>query len=1824
MFFRSKTKKAPTIETKPLKLTSPMLALEPRYVFDAALASDILHSADQLAGAPPRDTSAAQSVAGLFAAAGHGATLNEPLRDHAADAQVRALIDTLVDGRNAAASSQEIAFIDSRLSDIAGILSAIPEGTRIVMIDANRDGVEQMVEAMRSEAGVTGIHIISHGQAGSLQLGSSTLDANTMSTVYKQQLESLHNNLSETADILVYGCNFGAGDAGAEATALLASLTGADVASSDDLTGAAGQGGDWVLETRSGAVDAGAINAAGWNDTLAATNSGSWTVSGLTATNTTAGITTTITFTPNSANSAFGSVANQTFNTIPVFSNGADGDPSLSFVYTWDTTPEPIVTLPQPQASTDTGIGTVTITFSQPVTNPIINLDRLGGNSAYDPNTLVTGDEESISNGARWTLTSGGTLTKVSGTSHFDVTSSTIERTPNQAMSYTGTSTESGTNSLINTAAGSVRVNGTFTTITFQLTGVGVEGGGQDGIELGVIVDPPPNANNDTLSVAEDGTLTGNLFSNNGSGADADPQGDAITITQINGASFSVGTPIILANGTLTITNASSGAFTFVPNANYSGGQAFDYTISDPAGGTDTATATISITAVNDPPVAADDGVFTVTPGTSVTIAVLGNDTDIDGGALSVSQINGTTVAIGGSVTLPSGTIVTRNADGTLGVVMAPGNSDTETFIYTLSDGNGGTDTATVTLNRDSDGDGVANANDIDDDNDGILDTVESDQSLFVAEFEGTFGTLPQGSNYRDLQNPVPGYTYTTNITPAGTYVVTNGYGAAAMHPNTVWDHVRGHTTGNDDDAFLAVNGSTTQGTFFSETVALAANTDYDFGLWIRNAAAAGGPFGGAAGNPFNIEIEVKNSSGVVVASISSGDVAAADWTQVGSSFNTGSETQFTFSVRNLSTAFGGNDFSLDDIYLKPTQGFIARDTDGDGLNDHLDIDSDNDGITDNVEAQTTAGYIAPSGADTDSDGLDDAFDATPATGASGSVGVSPISTLANSDKADVPDYLDSDSDNDGMPDIAERSDGQPTTVTSTTDSDGDGLLDIFEGSNANDGFDVNDENLTSTTFNLADTDNDTAANGTGAIPLINDLDFRDANEPPVAVDDTLSTNEDTTLTTNILTANGIDSDPDGDPISITGATIDTDGDGDQDTLPLGTATPIVVGGNTIGTLTLTTTGALTFVPASNFHGAAPPMTYTLSDGNNQTDTAVVMITVNDVNDPPVATPSTSSGNEDTPIAVDLTGTDVDGTIASVTVTTLPPAAQGILYMPDGTTPVVAGTPIPAAQAANLVFAPALNFNGTVTIPFTVTDDDGAISVPANEVITVNDVNDPPVATPSTSSGDEDTNIPVDLTGTDVDGTIASVTVTTLPLAAQGILYMPDGTTPVVAGMPLTPAEAATLVFVPATNFNGTVTIPFTVTDDDGAVSAPANEVITVSPVNDAPVANPETISTGFDTPVVVDLLGNDTDIDNDPLTVVSASVPADQGTLTNVGGVWTFKAAPGFTGTATITYTMRDPSGETASSTHSVIISNVPPVLTVPKPGGPFINPDDPLNLMVPAFDSRPLSLDLDTYFSDANGHTLTYTPNLSGLPSWVKYDPVTHTLSGKPPADNTGSITVPVLVQDGHGATIATKITFVITNPPPDAVDGKSTTEYATPIKLPLLANDKDPDGDPLTVTSAKVPASQGTLALAGGNWVFTPRTGFTGIATITYTIRDQDGATDTALHSVTVKKPPLIAKDDVFTANFEKPLKASAAQGDVFAKGSVFKIEAPPSSGAVTMKADGSYVFVPKPGFSGKVTFTYRVTDPTGAYRVARETINVASQAHECLVTFGKKRR
>lgn len=153
-------------------------------------------------------------------------------------------------------------------------------------------------------------------------------------------------------------------------------------------------------------------------------------------------------------------------------------------------------------------------------------------------------------------------------------------------------------------------------------------------------------------------------------------------------------------------------------------------------------------------------------------------------------------------------------------------------------------------------------------------------------------------------------------------------------------------------------------------------------------------------------------------------------------------------------------------------------DTDGDGIPNYRDLDSDGDGIPDNVEAQSSLGYIAPSGIDANNNGLDDAYEGG---------GLTPVDT----DGDGVPDFMDTDSDNDGTPDTTEAA-----LTLSGSDSDNDGLdnnMDTTTGYADPGGTIDNPLNTNGGSLMLPDSDGDVASGG--------DLDFRDDtfddNDPP-------------------------------------------------------------------------------------------------------------------------------------------------------------------------------------------------------------------------------------------------------------------------------------------------------------------------------------------------------------------------------------------------------------------------------------------------------------------------------------------------------------------------------------------------------------------------------------------------------------------------------------------------------------------------------------------------------------------------------------------------------
>ncbi len=306
---------------------------------------------------------------------------------------------------------------------------------------------------------------------------------------------------------------------------------------------------------------------------------------------------------------------------------------------------------------------------------------------------------------------------------------------------------------------------------------------------------------------------------------------------------------------------------------------------------------------------------------------------------------------------------------------------------------------------------------------------------------------------------------------------------------------------------------------------------------------------------------------------------------------------------------------------------------------------------------------------------------------------------------------------------------------------------------------------------------------------------------PPTAVDDSgtdFQTDEDT-------------------PVTFDVAANDTDADGN---LAVATTNTTCTGCSmpAYGSLTNHGDGTFTYTPDADYHGA-DSFTYQICDTTGQCDTALVSLVVNPVNDAPVADPQTLATDEDTPLDLTLTGSDVDGD--SLTFAVVTPPAHGSL---TGTAP-------------DLTYTPDGNYHGADSFTFTVND--GAVdSAEATIDLTVNSVNDVPVADPQSLLTNENTSLDLTLTGSDVDGDGLTFSVVTPP--THGTL---TGTAP-------------DLTYTPDTDYYGPDSFTF-VANDGMANSTEATISIYV---NSPPIADDQSLATDEDTPLDLTLTGSDAD----------------------------------------------------------------------------------------------------------------------------------------------------------------------------------------------------------------------------------------------------------------------------------------------------------------------------------------------------------------------------
>ena len=203
------------------------LALEPRILFDGAAASA---AADQHQSDPAASAPADAAVPHATPTEGHAATEQAP------------------------SAARTLLVLDSRIENRDQLLAQLPGNVTAIVVNVGEDGLAAISAALAQLGKVDSIQVMSHGAAGQFTLGNRTITSDNVDQL-GQTLEQWRNNLTQGADIQLYGCDIGAGVAGKTLVTELARWTGADVAASSNDTGSTTAGGDWALETRVGDID---------------------------------------------------------------------------------------------------------------------------------------------------------------------------------------------------------------------------------------------------------------------------------------------------------------------------------------------------------------------------------------------------------------------------------------------------------------------------------------------------------------------------------------------------------------------------------------------------------------------------------------------------------------------------------------------------------------------------------------------------------------------------------------------------------------------------------------------------------------------------------------------------------------------------------------------------------------------------------------------------------------------------------------------------------------------------------------------------------------------------------------------------------------------------------------------------------------------------------------------------------------------------------------------------------------------------------------------------------------------------------------------------------------------------------------------------------------------------------------------------------------------------------------------------------------------------------------------------------------------------------
>uniref|UniRef100_UPI0021530A38 tandem-95 repeat protein n=5 Tax=Vibrio parahaemolyticus TaxID=670 RepID=UPI0021530A38 len=955
------------------------------------------------------------------------------------------------------------------------------------------------------------------------------------------------------------------------------------------------------------------------------------------------------------------------------------------------------------------------------------------------------------------------------------------------------------------------------------------------------------------------------------------------------------------ANGTVSIN--PDGSVTYTPNDNYHGADSFTYIVTS-GGVSESTTVNVDVTPVNDVPVAKDD-TATTQEDTAVTIDVLPNDTDIDGDTLRI-----------GSASVPETQGKVEIVDDKLVFTPAENFHGDAEITYTITDG-ALTDQATVNVT-------VTAVNDMP-----VVESSIADQTL-VEDF--TPYTIDLNTAFSDVDNVDGELTFSVSGNSNVNVSIENGI--ATISPTADWN-------GSETLTFTATDPS---GESISErvdfTVAPVADIVADKATVVEDTPtiikvlgndtfegdgvvsldANNGPANGSVSvNPDgsvtytpNDNYHGTDSFTYIVTSggVSESTTVRVDVTPVNDApvakddtAITDEDTPVTIDVLPNDTDVDGDKLSIQSASVVEAQGKVeivdgklvftpAENFNGDAeitytvtdgsLTDQTTVKvtvnavNDTPVVESNIADQTLAEDFTPYSIDLNTAFSDVDGELTFSVSGNSNIqvaivnGIATFTPTADRNGSEALTFTATDPSGESVSqtvnftvapvadivaDSARVVEDTPTIikVLGNDTFEGDDKVVSLDTNNgpANGTVSVNPDGSVTYTpndnYHGEDTFTYIVTSGGVSESAIVEVNVTPVNDAPVAKDDIATTQEDTAVTIDVLPN---DTDVDGDKLSIESVSV-----------PKEQGTVEVVDGK------------LVFTPAENFNGDAE-ITYTVTDGA-LTDQATVKVTVNAVNDMPVV----ESNIADQTLAEDFTPYTIDLNTAFSDVDNV-----------DGelTFSVSGNSNIQVAIVNGIAtITPTADWNGSETLTFTATDPSGE-SVSQRVDFTVAPVADI-VADKATVV--EDTSTVIKVLGNDTfegDGKVVSLDTNNGP--ANGTVSVnPDGS----------------VTYTPNDNYQGTDSFTYIVTS--GGVSESTTVSVDVTPVNDAPVAKDDTAITDEDTPVTIDVLPNDNDIDGDKLSIQSASVPEAQGKVEIVDGKLVFTPAENFNGHAEIIYTVTD-----------------------------------------------------------------------------------------------------------------------------------------------------------------------------------------------------------------------------------------------------------------------------------------------------------------------------